>query len=228
MVQGPWPCSCRIVSPSAQAKCFVPAGQKPNEPVTSAVVDERSNRSPIPRCSVPLMTVACSVWVCQCGNTWRPSGNRRRIVNIPGWVGSPSRMAILAPFGNDGGPSFHSSSVPGKRAIGLLAWPAAAVGIVNRSRLKTWRCLIGGISSHADPAHFDSLLGSEDALEQSDQRRRGTVRFEHVDGVGADVVIAIDGRLLLELIHQEAQLVVIDGSERLVGDFVATLDHGRP
>jgi hypothetical protein len=49
-----------------------------------------------------------------------------------------------------------------------LAWPAAAVEIVNRSRLRTQRGLIGVVSSGADPTHLDSLLGSEDALEQSE------------------------------------------------------------
>src|SRR5712691_12271619 len=68
------------------------------------------------------MTVTCSVRVCQCGNTWNPSGNRRRIVNTPGWVGSPSRMAILAPFGNAERailPLELNAREKGHRALGL-------------------------------------------------------------------------------------------------------------
>src|SRR5438034_244154 len=98
---------------------------------------------------MPATIVTCSVCVCQCGNTWKPSGNRRRMVNMPGCVGSPSRTVILAPLGKEGGPSFHSISVAGKRAIGFLVWPAAAVEIVNRSRLRTQRGLIGVVSSRA-------------------------------------------------------------------------------
>src|SRR5207249_9772148 len=105
---------------------------------------------PIPRWSVPATIVTCSVCVCQCGNTWKPSGTRRRSVNMPGCVGSPSRTAILAPLGKEGGPSFHSISVAGKRAIGLLVWPAAAVEIVTRSRLRTQRGLIGVVSSRSE------------------------------------------------------------------------------
>src|SRR6266571_4947509 len=195
--------------------------------MTKVRVDARSNRSPIPRWSVPATIVTCSVCVCQCGNTWKPSGNRRRMVNMPGCVGSPSRTTILAPLGKEGGPSFHSTSVAGKSAIGLLAWPAAAVEIVNRNRLRTQRSLIGVVSSRAHPTHLDSLLGSEDAFEQSEERCGSTIGLEHVDGVGADVVIAIRGRFLFELIDQEAQLLVTDGAEGLVGELVAKLDHGR-
>jgi len=71
-------------------------------------------------------------------------------------------------LGKEGGPSFHSISVAGKRAIGLLVWPAAAVDIANRSRLRTQKGLIGVVSSRADPTHLDSLLRSEDALEESE------------------------------------------------------------
>src|SRR5256885_13340015 len=67
------------------------------------------------------------------------------MVNMPGCVGSPSRTTILAPFGKEGGPSFHSISVAGKRAIGLLVWPVAAVGIVNKRRLRAQRGIIGWV-----------------------------------------------------------------------------------
>src|SRR3989442_14266475 len=91
------------------------------------------------------------------------------MVNMPGCVGSPSRMAILAPLGKAGGPSFHSTSVAGKSAIGLLAWPAAAVEIVNRSRLRAQRGLIGVGSPRAGPTHLDPRLGLEDAPEPDEE-----------------------------------------------------------
>src|SRR5256885_15112509 len=101
------------------------------------------------------------------------------MVNMPGCVGSPSRTTILAPLGKEGGPSFHSISVAGKRAIGLLVWPVAAVEIVNRSRLRTQRSLIGVGSSPAGPTHPDPPPRSADAPEQRGERCRGTTGPAH-------------------------------------------------
>src|SRR5882724_990593 len=82
----------------------MPIGQKPNDPAGIGCVFARSNFSPIPKCSVPEITVTCSICVCQCGDTTNPSGIFKRIVNTPSFAGSPSSTTIAAPFWSESGP----------------------------------------------------------------------------------------------------------------------------
>src|SRR5438093_6057028 len=71
----------------------------------------------MPMLKVPEMTVTRSVFGCVCGGTRYPSGSLIRNTKGPSLAGSPSRMAILAPFGSDGGPSRHLISAVGNKEM---------------------------------------------------------------------------------------------------------------
>src|SRR5688572_4607412 len=103
-----WTCTTHPLL--VQPKCCIPAGIRENEPAVNSCAAVSSNFAPCPILNDPEITVTCSApgWVC--GGILNPAGNCRRMVNRPSFLGSPFKMAILAPAGNDGGPSLHFRS----------------------------------------------------------------------------------------------------------------------
>src|SRR5947207_14657339 len=89
------------------AKCCVPAGMSAKAPTLISCPAATSSLGPVPMLNEPEITVIPSAvgWVC--AGILNPAGVLRRIVNGPSLPGSPSRTAILAPAGNDGGASLH-------------------------------------------------------------------------------------------------------------------------
>jgi hypothetical protein len=67
--QGPMLLSCSTVSPVIHAKCFIFGGMELYVPAGSTFVAAASNRSPVPRFTVPEMIVSRSTFGCQCGAT---------------------------------------------------------------------------------------------------------------------------------------------------------------
>src|SRR5712671_1066316 len=107
ILNGPVPWSCRTVSPTLQAKCFMRAGITANPPLLSVVGLLVSHFAPMPTFSVPESTVIFSAAGCQCGWTLYPSGNFTRTVYGPAFDGSPSSTANCAPGGSSAGAGPH-------------------------------------------------------------------------------------------------------------------------
>src|SRR5438067_1545487 len=77
----------------------------------------------------PEITVIPSAVGLVCAGILNPAGVLRRIVNGPSLPGSPSRTAILAPAGNDGGASLHFKS-----AAANMTCSDFAIGFSSRAR----------------------------------------------------------------------------------------------
>src|SRR5438874_2665439 len=91
-----------------------------NAPGVISLAAASSNFGPIPKANVPEITVIPSAVGCVCGATFQPAGVFSRIVNGPGFAGSPSRRAACAPAGNDGGAGPHFKSAAAYTVCSIL------------------------------------------------------------------------------------------------------------
>lgn len=89
---------------------------------------ESTKSAPMPNFNFPDRTVTNSVSGCTCGPTKNPDGNISRITNGPGWLGSPYRIAILAPAPSPSGAACQTTSSRPETRSKWDEWSAKANG----------------------------------------------------------------------------------------------------